>query len=223
MAAQNHRDAVVRQLLDEHGQTFADELKIHLEHNSPSPLYQLLCFAHLASTRISWQASLQAARALADAGWTTPGKMADATWRQRTDVLNRSGYARYDESTSSMLGENAQKLLDEYDGDLRNLRDQAGRDRNEEHKLLKEFKGIGDVGADIFFREVQAVWDEWHPFMDKLAVSAAKRLDLPTSAEALAKYVSRKDFPRLVAALVRTHLEDDYATVAADTSSKHHG
>lgn len=51
--------------------------------------------------------------------------MAEATWRQRTDVLNRAGYARYDESTSRMLGDTAQLLLDRYRGDLRKLREEA--------------------------------------------------------------------------------------------------
>jgi hypothetical protein len=48
-------------------------------------------------------------------------------------------------------------VVEKYGGDLRNLRKSAapgGRpDPARERKLLKEFKGIGDVGANIFFRE----------------------------------------------------------------------
>lgn len=126
-----------------------------------------------------------------------------------TDVLNASGYARYDESTSRMLGDTSEHLLDEYGGDLRKLREAARRDPGEERKRIKAFKGIGDVGADIFFREVQVVWEEWRPFADERSLRIAGRLGLPDTAQGLADCVSRKDFPRLVAALVRTGLADD--------------
>jgi hypothetical protein len=78
---------------------------------------------------------------------------------------------------------------------------------------LKEFKGIGDVGTDIFCREVQTVWDELFPFADKKALAAAQRLGLGDDAGALAKLVSRHDFPRLLAALIRTGLSKDYESV----------
>ena len=48
-------------------------------------------------------------------------------------------------------------LLNRCGGDLRNLREEAGCKPDKERKLLKEFKGIGDVGVGIFFREAQVV------------------------------------------------------------------
>jgi hypothetical protein len=62
------------------------------------------------------------------------------------------------------------------------------------------------VGVDIFFREVQGVWDELYPFADKLALRAAERHGLGKDAVALSKLVPRDDFPRLVSALVRDEL-----------------
>ena len=129
----------------------------------PTALFQWLCASLLFSARIRADAAL---RALFEAGLTTPETMASATWRS-APILNRSGYARYDESTSRMLGETSRMLLDRYQGDLRKLREAAGRDPQEERRLLEEFKGIGDVGADIFMREVQLVWDELYPFADR--------------------------------------------------------
>jgi hypothetical protein len=41
-------------------------------------------------------------------------------------------------------------------------------------------------------------------------IQAARHLRLGTSAQALSKLVPRKDFTRLVAALVRTELAKDY-------------
>jgi hypothetical protein len=53
-------------------------------------------------------------------------------------------------------------------------------------------KGIGPVGADIFRREVQIVWDEAFPYADRRVLEVAKRLGLPRSAEELSKLGSRK-------------------------------
>lgn len=205
--------AMAKALLDSHGRTYCEELGIDIEKNTPSVLFRWLCASLLMSTRISSDNAVRAARALADAGWTTADKMADTTWQQRVDVLNANGYARYDESTSRMLGEDMDLIMEKYGGDLRKLREAADNDPAEERKLLKEFKGIGDVGVDIFFRETQSAWEELYPFADKKALSAAEKLDLPKTAEGLSKLVRKEDLPRLVAALVRTDLEKDYDAV----------
>ena len=197
---------IVSSLLDKHGRTYSDELGIDLGRNTPSPLFRWLCASILFSARISTDIAMRAARALTDQGCTTAQKMAASTWEQRTRTLNRSGYARYDESTSRMLGYDADLLLERYGGDLRKLREEANRDPNRERAFLKEFKGIGDVGVDIFFREAQIAWDEIFPFADKRALQAARRLDLGADARALARHVERREFPRLVAALVRVSL-----------------
>ena len=152
---------------------------------------------------------MRAAKALAAAGWTTADKMAAATWQQRVDVLNTHGYARYDESTSRMLGETSAFLVETYQGDLRRLRAAAERDPAEERKLLKACKGLGDVGVDIFFREVQVAWDELFPFAGDRALGTARELGLPDDPARLAKLVERNDFPRLAAALIRSGLAKD--------------
>jgi hypothetical protein len=207
------KDQVIKTLLERRGQTYAAELGIDLERNMPSALYRWLCAATLLSARIGARAAMQAARALADHGWTSAQKMTAATWEQRTRTLNQAGYARYDESTSRMLGDTAEMLLDRYRGDLRRLRDAAGRDSGQERALLKECKGIGDVGADIFCREVQVAWDELFPFADRRALEAARRLGLEGDADRLARRVPHKDYPRLLAALVRTSLARDFDEV----------
>ena len=59
-------------LLERHGRTFAGELGIPFEKNTPSPLFMLLYATLLFSTRISAKIAVQATGALADRGWTTP-------------------------------------------------------------------------------------------------------------------------------------------------------
>jgi len=212
--AKSSRAQRVKTLLQRHGTTYCDALRIDIAKNTPSPLFRWLTASILFSARISAENAFEASRAMSKAGLRTAEKMCAASWQDRVDVLTANGYKRYDESASRMLGDTAALLLEKYGGDLRKLREAAGRDPKEERRLLKEMKGLGDVGVDIFFREAQAAWDELYPFADKKALAAAKKLDLAEDAEGLAKLISEKDFPRLVAALVRTDLEKDYDAVA---------
>lgn len=215
MTKQARKKSIIAILLEQYGQTFSAELGIDISKNTPSELFCLLCASILLSARIRASAAMSAAKALFAQGWTSPESLAKTTWEERVRVLNRSGYARYDESTSRMLGETVQLLLDKYGGDLRRLRAEANREPLEERRLLKEFKGLGDVGVDIFFREVQVVWDELFPFADAKALQAAQRLGLGGTAAELARLVDRSDFPRLVAALVRVALAKSFEDIEA--------
>lgn len=206
------RRGTVDALLDRFGTTYAEEAGFRVR-DAPAPLFRLTCLSLLLSARIRADIAVAAARALAEAGWTTVDKLRESRWADRARVLNRSGYARYDERTARMLGETADLLADRYGGDLRRLRAEAGRDQGRERRLLRQLKGIGDVGVDIFFREAQAVWPELHPFVDERAADSAKRLGLPASADGLADLVPAEDFPRLVAALVRVRLAKAYEEV----------
>jgi len=197
---------VVEVLLHRYGQLYSDTLGLDLRLGTPSVLFQWLCAALLLGGRIRSTAAQQAAEALLRQGWSTAEKLAASTWEERTRVLNRSGYARYDESTSRRLGELAQRMLDCYQGDLRRLREAAHRNPAEERRLLQEFKGIGEVRADIFSREVQIVWEELYPFADRRALNAAAQLGLGNQTRSLVHLVDRSEFARLVAALVRVDL-----------------
>lgn len=212
MSQPSKRDTA-RAVLARFGRTYADELGIRLAQGTPAPLFQLLCAALLLSARLPAANAVQAARALREAGLTTPRKMAAASWQERVDVITWHGYKRYDERTATMLGQTAELLLERWQGDLRRLRDEAGRDPQEERRLLQEFKGIGPVGADIFLREVQPVWDEVYPWADERVLRAARRLDLGADARALARLVERRRFPALVAGLIRIELADGYEEV----------
>lgn len=211
--ARPSKKAVVAALLDQKGTTFAAEAGINVERNTPSPLFRLLCLSLLQSARINSEIAMQAAKGLAKRRWTTADAMLDSTWKQRVAVLNDAGYARYQERTATMLEDTARLLADRWKGDLRKLRDEADRDPAAERKLLKEFKGLGDVGVDIFFREVQAAWDELYPFADRRALASAEKLGLGGSAKDLTRHVTKKDFVPLLAALVRVELADEHDVI----------
>ncbi|MCM3884833.1 hypothetical protein [Frankia sp. R82] len=211
-------EAVVAELLDRHGRTFAEEIGADVPADTAEAMFALTVFALLAGAPIRTSAAVRACRALLDAGWTDAASMAEATWEERTRVLNRNGYARYDESTSRRLEDACRYLSDTYDGDVRGLRRAADGSPERERALLQRIKGIGPVGADIFLREAQAGWDELVPYLDERVRHTARELGLPGSATRVADLVERADLPRLVAALVRVRQEHDVADLRESTS-----
>ncbi|MYS76516.1 endonuclease [Streptomyces sp. SID5926] len=203
----------VRELVDAHGQTYAEEAGIRLK-DTPQPLYRLLVLAHLLSARISASIAVAAARALSEAGLRDARSMAGATWQQRVDALGRGGYRRYDERTATQLGEAAELLTERWGGDLRRLRDEADGDVSELRRLLQEFPGMGPTGADIFLREAQLVWPEAGPRLDRKALRGAERLDLPGDQDRLLALAGKTEPAVLAAALVRAAVDKE---VAEDT------
>jgi hypothetical protein len=195
----------VDELLARYGRTYAAEAGVRLR-DQPAPLYQLLVLTTLLSVRIKADIAVAAARELFRAGWRTPRRMADATWQQRVDALGRAHYVRYDESTSTSLGDGARRVLDVWHGDLRRMRADAAGDAAALRRSLTGFRRIGETGAHIFCREVQVVWPELRPYFDQRALRAAGDLGLPTDPRRLADRVPPADVGRLAAALVRHSL-----------------
>ncbi|MEU3193328.1 hypothetical protein ABZ686_22445 [Streptomyces sp. NPDC006992] len=199
------QQAVVRELLRRHGNTYAEDAGITLR-DTPQPLYRLLVLSLLLSARIRADIAVASARALSRAGMRDPRRMAEATWQQRVDALGEGGYRRYDERTATQLGRGAELLLDRWGGDLRRMR-RSG----DVAAALREVPGIGPLGASIFLREAQAVWPEYRPWLDQKALQGAERLGLPASAEALADLVREDELAPLAAGLVRVALSKDVA------------
>ncbi len=159
------------------------------------------------------------ARALQDAGLSDPRRMADADRQERVDALGRGGYRRYDERTATQLGEAAELLNERWGGDLRRLREEAEGEVGEVRRLLQEFPGIGPTGADIFLREVQRVWPDVAPWLDRKALQGAERLGLPKDPDRLVRLADRTDPAVLAAALVRASVDEEVARDTLDRSA----
>ena len=197
---------VVRELVRAHGRTFAEEAGITLR-DTPQPLYRLLVLALLLSARIRGSIAVATARELYGAGLSDPRRMAAAGWQRRVDALGRGGYRRYDERTATQLGDGAELLTERWGGDLRRMRKAADGDVAELRRLLREVPGLGPAGADIFLREVQRVWPEVAPFLDRKALDGAARLGLPTDPDRLSELAGDTQPAVLAAALVRAALD----------------
>jgi hypothetical protein len=197
MATQKH---LARTLLARHGTAYAERAGIRLK-DTPSPLYRLLTLSLLSSAPIGSDIAVRTARELSRSGYRTPKAMAAASWQDRVDALGRGHYRRYDERTSTMLGDGARRLMEDYGGDLRRLHDRAD-DASEVEEMLQRFPGIGPSGAAIFCREVQSVWTDLWPYVDDKALRGARKLGLPDDPRRLARLVDRSDLPRLLAGCI---------------------
>ncbi|ORW75914.1 endonuclease [Mycobacterium sherrisii] len=197
----------VRRVLQVGGTTYADEAGIRLG-KKPMPLFQLLVLCMLASKPIDAAIAVQAARELFNAGLRTPKAVLAADRQTMISAFGRAHYVRYDESSATRLTDLAQRVRDEYGGDLRALAERSHHDPAQAKRMLKGFKGIGDTGADIYLREVQDVWTWVRPYFDDRATGTARQLGLPTAPDKL-KALAPRDNSRLAAALVRASLDED--------------
>jgi endonuclease III len=197
-------EELVRRLLKVAGTTYAEEAGIGLK-DKPMPLFQLLTLCMLASKPIDAAIAMQAARELFRVGLRTPQSVLSSDRADMIRAFGRAHYVRYDESSATRLVDIATAVRDGYGGDLRKL---GTHDVKSTARSLKQFKGIGDTGADIFLREVQDVWPWARPYFDERALTAARQLGLPTDADELSALAPRKN-AKLAAALVRVSLDDE--------------
>lgn len=198
---------LVRRLVRSAGTTYAAEAGIRMD-DKPMPLFQLLVLCMLTSKPIDAAIAVQAARELFAVGLRTPKAVLEANRRTMISAFGRAHYVRYDESSATRLTDMAQRAHDEYGGDLRELARRSQHDVHAAKRLLKQFKGIGDTGADIFLREVQDVWTWVRPYFDERTTTEAKALGLPADPAELGRLAPRSS-ARLAAALMRSQLDDD--------------
>ena len=193
------------EILRTYGMTYAEEAGIRLT-NTPSALYRLLVLSSLLASPVPAATGVAAARALALRGWRTPSAMLRSTPDERLVALREAGYRRFGEQAAVRLGACAEMVVQDWQGDLRRLGEEAGHDAADVRKALERLPGVGAVASAIFCREVQGVWPWLAAFVDDRAVSGAQDLGLPTTSAAIARLVEPADLPRLVAACVRASL-----------------
>jgi hypothetical protein len=158
-------------------------------------------------------AGLSASKEMFAAGATSPRNCCNFNLEDCQRLLRKSGFTRGEDKVALAMQENAGRVMKDFNGDLSRLREVAGRDMEQERSMLKKYRGVGDGGVDIFFREVQLIWDEVYPFADKKALKAARLVGLNEHPHTLASLCSndRGKYVRLTAALVRIEVAKTFA------------
>ncbi|OGM40171.1 D-amino-acid oxidase [Aspergillus bombycis] len=177
----------VQKAIDKLGRCPLDGTKIAQKPLTASPetLLAMVIDAMLKSRPISHDLTQRTVTKVIDAGYHDIRKLGHSTWEERTTILKDGGYSRYREQGATNLGELAELVESKYDGDLNNLLEEAHHNRDEVRQLIKEIKGLGDLGADLFFNNVQSVWPEIAPFVDKRSLQTADQVGIGTDLDAI--------------------------------------
>ncbi|KAF7158256.1 hypothetical protein CNMCM5623_003025 [Aspergillus felis] len=158
---------------------------------SPETVLAMVIDAMLKSRPISHDLAQRAVNKLIDEGYHDIRKLGESSWEERTMVLKDGGYNRYREQGATNLGDLADFVNGQYDGDLNNLLEKAGKDRKKTRDLIKGIKGLGDLGVDIFLNNVQSVWPSMAPFLDARSLKTAEELGIGTDLEAIYESLNR--------------------------------
>ncbi|KAL2429584.1 hypothetical protein ABEF95_007585 [Exophiala dermatitidis] len=210
----SNSNSKIAKLISKYGTLLLSNTNVQ-DPQSPTPetMLALLLNAIFSSARISHDLAAKTLATAIKAGYHKIDVLKNSTWDERTKVLTEGGYTRYREKTATALGELVELVEEKYQGDLNNILPGSKTDSSplEVRKRLKEIKGLGDVGVDIFFDTAQGVWPCLAPFIDPRSAKTAEAIGIPGDAGALwgRKEVNRDPMTmaRLAAALTTVRLE----------------
>jgi len=173
-------------------QSYSDELGLDL--TKPEDRFKWFLASVLFAKRISAETAKETYLYFEQEELTSPDAILQAGWDRLVEVLDASGYTRYDFSTATTLLGIAKALKEKY-GSLDRLHAESGSPSDLENRL-REFKGVGPVGVNIFLRELRGVWEKAKPIPSPTAVVTAQRIGL-----------NPEDIERYESQLVRLNLE----------------
>ncbi len=167
------------------GGRYASALGIDLAAPDAGERFKWFLAALLYGTRISEALAARTWREFAARGVLSPERIVATGWDGLVDILDAGGYVRYDYKTATKLLAVCAALINDYGGNLDTLHDGAADARDLENRLKALGKGIGDVTAGIFLRELRGVWPRAEPPLSPLALRAATALGYlpPSSAD----------------------------------------
>jgi endonuclease III len=160
------------------GGRFSTELGIDIESGKSSEIFRWFLAAILFGARISGRIATKTYQELVKEGLVSANKILRRGWSGLVRVLDRGGYARYDFKTATKLLEVCRALVDEYAGDLNNLHAASENPRDLEYRVKELGKGIGEVTAGIFLREMRGIWPKAEPLPSDLVLLGARKLGL---------------------------------------------
>jgi hypothetical protein len=165
-------------LLQERGGRYASALGIDLARGREPEVFKWFLAAILYGTRISQDIAARTYREFARARVLSPRSILATGWDGLVQILDRGGYVRYDFRTATKLLLVCEALTKDYGGSLDALHAAARDARDLERRVKALGKGIGDVTAGIFLRELRGVWRKADPAASELVLAGARDLGL---------------------------------------------
>jgi len=162
----------IRRLLRAFPETYSEELDIALEREGDE-IFKWFLASILFGKRISEELAKNTYREFEKEGLLSPERILASGWDKLVEVLDSGGYARYDFSTATKLLDIMRDLKGKG---LMELYKESKNSEDFENKLL-EFKGIGNVTANIFLRELRFM-PKVNPELSRFVKLSAKNLGI---------------------------------------------
>jgi len=160
------------------GGRFSTELGIDVDSGESLEIFKWFLAAILFGARISGRIANGTYREFAKEGLLSADKILRCGWTGLVRALDRGGYTRYDFKTATKLLGICGALVENYAGDLNKLHTAAKNAPDLEKRVKELGKGIGDVTAGIFLREMRGTWAKAEPLPSDLVLIGAKELGL---------------------------------------------
>jgi len=153
-------------------QTYSEELGLDLTRSEDR--FKWFLASILFAKRISAEVAKKTYGRFQEEGLDTPESIVAAGWDRLVQVLDSGRYVRYDFSTASNLLRIIEELKEKY-GDLEGLHRESKSSIDLERRL-REFKGVGPVGVNIFLRELRGIWEKAKPKPSGMAIKTGQRI-----------------------------------------------
>jgi len=209
------KQETLKYLVDVLGKRYSEVLGIDLSKGRDEEIFKWFFASLLFGAPITEKAVVKTFKCFQKYGVLTPKSIILTGWDRLVQILDEGSYTRYDFKTADKLLYVMNKLVENYDGSLTVLYNEASDGVDLEKRLKSLGKGIGDVTVNIFLRELRDIWTKADPKPTVLAVLAAENLGIirkgATGEDALAQLknfwfkneVYRKTFVDFETALVR--------------------
>jgi hypothetical protein len=187
---------------------YSEELGIRLIEKNDREYFKWFLASLLFGARISETIAKRTYDAFARRRLLTPRRILGAGWDFLVNpVMREGGYVRYDGRKSTQILRDCEMLLREYRGSLTQLHE-AAADAADLEARISRFYGVGPVTANIFLRELRAVWPKADPEPLPIVQERARQAGID-----LSRYDRHTlTFSRIEAGLIRQRRSKDAAS-----------
>src|SRR5215472_1246602 len=139
---------------------YAQELGINLSSKQETDYFKWFLACLLFGKPIQQEVAKRTYFEFVNEHLVTPDAILKAGWDRLVEVLDRGHYVRYDYSTATKLLDVCRELKEKYHT-ISNLVQQS-QTLDELSARLQEFKGIGPKTTEIFLRDMEPLFSEYH-------------------------------------------------------------
>ncbi len=175
------RRDIVSAIIKDFGNRFSTALGIDLGTKDERQIFKWFIASILFGARITERIAVKTYKLFEQESILSPKGIVDTGWDRLVSLLDSGGYTRYDFKTATKLLDVVGALKREYRGHLSEIHRVASDPRDLERRLMELGKGIGDVTAGIFLRELRGIWEKADPLPQPLTVLASHKLGFTRS------------------------------------------